>query len=823
MEVLHKLKIDCPYEILKIEDIKIFCKPNEHGHLYLKCLIDDSINFKYSIEALTEDKIILYEELENGEKSIIFNGIIQDVKTTNNQGIYFLELEASTSSFNLDIEEKTRSFQDGEMSYDDLINEILKDYSGYVFTQCMDRPMSIGKALFQYRETDYQFLKRVASQLGLELICDIINSNNMFYFGRPDGKAYELNEDLNYKAHKDLDRYYKAQSLGIDFHDTDFFYYEVKDRKRMNLGDKIYFKQKELYVNQYIGQLYNGELIYKYRFCRKKGIWQDKIHNSKIKGVSLEGKVLEVSGEKVKLHLSIDKEQNSSKAAWFTFAPPTGNIMYAMPIVNESAMLYFPSDRATPIVTACVRKNGSSCEKLSNTDNRHFSTESGNSLDILPGAINFSRNGLNVNLNDKNGISLTSNGNLSLGAYGDVSLSGGSVSINARSKIIVQKSNHSYISIENELYNEANAVFENGRCRETFDAFTDDDPQNGVAEALLKRMKIKFHGVNIAKALLGAMTQTAESMEALMLPDINMPTVKEGTRVKYKAKNGQYFTGRAKCSKDSYKWMDFVPDNKDEYEEANKKKWVFESYKISEEDMKELPDYDPITRNRTGARVKKKASNGQYFAGRTDEFGYFIADDSDAYLDADSYGNLKCANNTLNKINDYTYKEWKSSKEGKRATLCNSDDFKLYVDVLQYEGSIGIKLNLADDNMEFSPSLKVGTEISGKLIDFPYEFKEIQAGDSKYKVDGSVSLMNGDAALMFDNGELEGTLLGSFGRFSASAHEIENGIDNSGKVQLDLGGIGFEYKKDIINGNGGFKTVDGIGGGIELESKKDTD
>ena len=70
MEAIHKLKVNCPYEILKIEDIKISSKPNEHGYLYLKCLIDDSINFKYAIEASTEDKIILYEELEDGEKSI---------------------------------------------------------------------------------------------------------------------------------------------------------------------------------------------------------------------------------------------------------------------------------------------------------------------------------------------------------------------------------------------------------------------------------------------------------------------------------------------------------------------------------------------------------------------------------------------------------------------------------------------------------------------------------------------------------------------------------------------------------------------------------
>ncbi|MCQ2023015.1 hypothetical protein, partial [Clostridium butyricum] len=42
-------------------------------------------------------------------------------------------------------------------------------------------------------------------------------------------------------------------------------------------------------------------------------------HNRKLKGISLEGEILEVSGEHVKLHLSIDENQEVSKAAWFRY------------------------------------------------------------------------------------------------------------------------------------------------------------------------------------------------------------------------------------------------------------------------------------------------------------------------------------------------------------------------------------------------------------------------------------------------------------------------------------------------------------------------
>ena len=476
MEAFHKLKVESPYEILEIEDIKISNNPNEHGRLYLKALLDDSINFKYAIEASTDDKISIYEETEDKEKSIIFNGTIQNIRTENINGIYYMEIEAYTSSFELDIKEKSRSFQDAEMSYDDLIKTILLDYKIYSFTQRMDKPMSIGRPLFQYKETDYEFLKRVASQIGLEINCDIINTNNVFYFGRSWGKEYKIEDNIDYEALKDIKKYRKSLVHSPNFHDTDFFYYKIRTRKVMELGAQVVFKQKKFYINSYEAEYVRGELIYTYKLCRERGIWQEKLYNDKIKGISLEGEVLEVSGEKVKLHLDIDETQNKDKAAWFRYAPPTGNLMYSMPIVGTNANLYFSSERSEdPIVIGCIRKNGSSCESFSDVNNRYFSTESGNNLDMLPGAINFSRPGLSANFNDGSGINLSSSSSLNISA-GYVGIYAGDITIKAKSKLEAKKGESSFIALENDFYNNAGIVMENGSDKASNGAF-DDDPQ----------------------------------------------------------------------------------------------------------------------------------------------------------------------------------------------------------------------------------------------------------------------------------------------------------------------------------------------------------
>ncbi|WP_319001722.1 hypothetical protein [Clostridium estertheticum] len=487
MGAVHTLRVKSPYQLLSIENIKIENKPNEHGYLYLKCLIDDSINFQSTINASTDDKICVYEELEdensNNESKIIFNGIVQNIRTSNINGNYYLEIQALTSSFELDVKEKSRSFQDVNMTYDELIGIIIKDYPGYSYVQCIGEGEKIGKPLFQYKETDWSFLKRISSELKSELSCDIIETLNMFYFGRPSKTSYKLEDTSDYKACKDLKQYHESGGSEAG-HDTDYFYYEIETREKYEVGANISFKNKDFYVNQYKARALSDEVIYKYRLCRKNGVWQTKVINSLIGGASIEGKVLEVKGEKIKLHLNIDKSQNKDKASWFPYAPPTGNVMYSMPIVGTSASLYFPSETSEePIVTGCVRTNGSSCAKTADTTKRYFGTEHGSEIEMVPGALNIkggSKEPLSISFDDAVGVTIKSHKKLSLNAAGGITMkTPQSVKLKAQSQILVAKSGtKSGFSMETDLHFLSNNVIKNGSDREAFAAF-DDEPTVG--------------------------------------------------------------------------------------------------------------------------------------------------------------------------------------------------------------------------------------------------------------------------------------------------------------------------------------------------------
>lgn len=497
MGEIHRLRVESPYELMKILDIKIENKPNEHGYLFLKCLIDEKINFDYAIKASANDKICVYEAPEDENISynensvninivdervckVLFKGIVENINTRNVDGVYYVEIQALTISSQLDIEEKSRSFQNVNMTYDDLINEILSEYLGYGFKQFVGNGQPIGKPLFQYRETDWSFFKRVASELKSDIYCDIMEIKNIFSFGRPQEHAYILKDSISYKAWKNLKRFYQASGSG-KYNDTDYFYYEVKIRDKLEICSQIYFKQKELYIRDYEAYVDRGELIYNYKICRKDGVWQERIYNKYLKGAAIEGKVLAVQGEMVKLHLDIDKNQSEDEATWFYYAPITGNILYSMPLVGESAMLYFTNETTeNPMVTSCVRKNRATCDRLYDTANRYFETEYGKVIEMLPDALNIksgSEENLSIKFEDETGVTIKSPSGLSLNAGGEVVISTpNNVNINATSQILMKKGKTSNVSLESEINISGGATISNGSDRTAFPKFTDDEP-----------------------------------------------------------------------------------------------------------------------------------------------------------------------------------------------------------------------------------------------------------------------------------------------------------------------------------------------------------
>ena len=186
----------------------------------------------------------------------------------------------------------------------------------------------------------------------------------------------------------------------------------------------------------------------------------------------------------MKLKLDIDKYQSESEAAWFKYAPPTGNTMYSMPIVGTSAKLYFSDETCNePLVSGCVRNNGSSCEKTADTTKRYFGTEHGSEVEMTPSALNIkggSKSPISISIDDNVGITITSPKKLNLSADSEIIMkTPKNVKINGVSQINAQKTNtESGFSLETDLHFLSEKVTKNGSSSESYADF-DDEPQAG--------------------------------------------------------------------------------------------------------------------------------------------------------------------------------------------------------------------------------------------------------------------------------------------------------------------------------------------------------
>ena len=328
---------------------------------------------------------------------------------------------------------------------------------------------------------------------------------------------------------------------------------------------------------------------------------------------------MEVSGEKVKLHLDIDETQNKDKAAWFSYAPPTGNLMYSMPIVGTNANLYFSSERSEdPIVIGCIRKNGSSCESFSDVNNRYFATESGNNLDMLPGAINFSRPGLSANFNDGSGINLSSSSSLNISA-GYVGIYAGDITIKAKSKLEAKKGESSFISLENDFYNNAGIVMENGSDKTSNGAF-DDDPQKGAAEA--KKAKeamesaVKVALAAVVGAVQGAMGKIGECLAGVV--ENQKGNVESQTNSNKSGEKSLLDSNNISDPLNLYSnkpWRNVdsnikLPDNECYIEPANENALPIVSDELT------MTEYDPYMKDfKDGMYVQNRAPDNRYYLG----------------------------------------------------------------------------------------------------------------------------------------------------------------------------------------------------------------
>lgn len=331
--------------------VKVYRRLNEHDKVLITCMMQENQYDKYVENATSKTKIEI-NFTRDGKPMFVFKGRLESI-SANMEGVektavFFVTINAIANTIDMDLKVIKKSFQDKNMTYTELVSTVIEKYKG------ADKKMEIGESVpiqyftLQYRETDWLFLKRMASRFYAPLVCESTADFPKFRFGLTDFRNRGTLEQYNYSLLKQINdfRYSDENKYIEEIDELDFLHYKIffeEEEEPLSIGDKTTYKGIIMYICESMIEIKDNNLYNTISICTESGLKQNIFYNEKIIGISIIGKVLDAKQNMLKLHLEIDDVQEIKKAWWFDYATFYAT-WYCMPEINDFVNLHFPKN-----------------------------------------------------------------------------------------------------------------------------------------------------------------------------------------------------------------------------------------------------------------------------------------------------------------------------------------------------------------------------------------------------------------------------------------------------------------------------------------------
>ncbi len=424
----EQLRVHCRFTFLTIHKCSIESKYGEHSKAQIAGIVKGE-EVKSLLPGITEEKLEVVSVDKAGKEEVLFTGLIESAELKEEGQYTTLSLQALSYTWKMDMERKSRSFQNLSMTYQDVAKEIAQEYGAQMTWNMEDRQLTY--PLIQYKETDYSFIKRIVSHLGKGIIAEDCQAKVSFRTGIAGGNTSAHTIDLQRIEHSFL--LFQGNAGETSIWEKGLTGYEIEETDFLRVGDTVSVQGRTYYLMEQKAEFRHNVLKCTCRVFPRQCFQVENLHTDTLRGVVLEGEVLETRQEKVKLHLDIDKTQTVSEAYEFPWKPVTGNLFYCMPEKGTRAALYFDkNDEEGAGVIYNIRENGETCGELSDYNNRYFTTDHSKRMYLKPsemGFLNMTEQNAEIALQDASLLKVKTSNQLSVLAEGQVELKGKTVTI----------------------------------------------------------------------------------------------------------------------------------------------------------------------------------------------------------------------------------------------------------------------------------------------------------------------------------------------------------------------------------------------------------
>lgn len=414
-----------------IVKLEITQKVNEHSFAKISGIIpqdkvDECLNL-----VKKDSYISLIGIVENGKTDTMFVGKVYSLKIQNDGNVNLLEITLVSGTILMDGNEYTKTFQDASMSYCAIYKNIEKEQAANSLMFCEDT--SIEKMIVQYKETNWQFAKRLASNLGTCIYPYVLQEGVKYCIGvGENGKINTIN-NIQVSVKQSINKYMTDNETESIDSISDCISYEFDSREYFPIGSKISIDESKdsLYVYELHTELIKSEIITSYILKGKGGFARPRKYNNRIIGASLGGNIKSVLTDKVRINVDVDSETENtdcgSKEFLYStvYSSPDGTGWYCMPENGDEIRVYFPTDKEedgyvissvhldvdSTINNSQASQSGASGQMAprSNPDYKSISNKQNKEIIFAPDKLTITNNnGLSIVLDDKEGITIDS-------------------------------------------------------------------------------------------------------------------------------------------------------------------------------------------------------------------------------------------------------------------------------------------------------------------------------------------------------------------------------------------------------------------------------
>ncbi|MCM3170796.1 phage late control D family protein [Paenibacillus sp. MER 99-2] len=494
--------IHWPYGPVRLDRLQWVQQAGTHARLSFSGWIDEDWEETILQQAGSHDRVGFIRKDNTGREIPLFKGQLHDISIEAFRGMTYVRAVVISHTYELDTFQRTRSFQNENLRYLDIVHRVMDAYPEGDYIDYALEENKTGVFLMQYQETDWAFLKRIASHMGADLIPDVTAHKPRFWIGYPEGiRSFELKE-LPYEKARNLENY--LHTVAHEQHQVNeeqYTTFTFNLGQELQPGDEVSCDGATYLINRREAVMDRGLLQWTYTCALPTFHPLTKKLQTDIIGASIDGKIIDVKRNQVKVHLDMDEDQQAGEARWFPYAAEGSQVWYMMPEHGAKVKLYFPSaEEDEAMVMQSVREEpkeathaAKSSKVMQDPGVKSFGNPQGKSFTLGDSELVMTaqEGSLYISMAAGNGVTLNSTTHIQIQSMGDVNISGGNVSLTGAEGLFIQTATD-HVELVEEVNGKSEKVLLEAEIHRSFEMIESafDQALASMGEAVLKQERL---------------------------------------------------------------------------------------------------------------------------------------------------------------------------------------------------------------------------------------------------------------------------------------------------------------------------------------------